>query len=126
MAAGSQSMKILLVEDSQQIAARLQELLEMDAGVRVVRIVADQKSAIAAAREFAYDAMILDLELASGSGFGVLEVLGDKQPPTIVMTNHAHPQYRRRALALGACHFLDKAVEFEKVPELLAAMRAGG
>ena len=43
--------------------------------------------------------MILDLQLAKGTGFGVLSQLRDKRPVTVVLTNYALPEYRRRALA---------------------------
>ena len=117
-------MRVLLVEDSPPIAQRMRELLESDPDVRVAEVVADQAAAIAAARASSFDVMVLDLELAIGSGFGVMEALGENKPPTVVVTNHAHPQYRRRALALGASHFLDKSTEFDKIPDILAAMRA--
>ena len=115
---------MLLVEDSPYIADRMRELLEMDTGICVALIVADEAAAIAASRAAHYDVMVLDLELATGTGFGVMEALGDGKPKTIVLTNHAHPQYRRRALALGALHFLDKSKEFARLPEILAELRA--
>jgi hypothetical protein len=36
------------------------------------------------------------------------------------MTNYALPQYQAKAKALGIEFFLDKAVDFERLPSILA------
>lgn len=115
---------VLLVEDSPRIAERLRELLVQDAGVRVLATVDDESSAIRALGELPVDLLILDLQLREGTGFGVLEAVGERRPTTIVMTNYALPQYRERARALGVDHFLNKANDFERLPEIVAQVRA--
>jgi hypothetical protein len=40
------------------------------------------------------------------------------------MTNYALPQYRERARRLGVEHFLNKEKDFERLPEIVAGMRA--
>jgi CheY-like chemotaxis protein len=100
---------VLLVEDSPRIAERIRELLEQEA--------------LQALRQLPVDLMILDLQLKIGTGFGVLEAIGIKRPPTIVMTNYALPQYRERARHFGVEHFLNKAQDFEKLPGLVAGLR---
>ena len=97
----------------------------MEEGLRVLATVEDEPSAIQALRELPVDILILDLELKVGTGFGVLEALGTGRPPTIVMTNYALPQYRDRARKLGVEHFLNKAMDFDRLPEIVAGIRAG-
>ncbi len=116
-------LRILLVEDSPRIAERLRELLVQEAGVAVVATVDDETSAIRALREMSVDLLILDLQLKTGTGFGVLESVGKNRPPTIVMTNYALPQYRERARQLGVEHFLNKEKDFERLPEIVAGIR---
>ncbi len=116
-------LRILLVEDSPRIAERLRELLDQEAGVSVVATVDDETSAIRALREMSVDLLILDLQLKTGTGFGVLESIGRNRPPTIVMTNYALPQYRERARQLGVEHFLNKEKDFERLPEIVAGIR---
>lgn len=116
---------VLLVEDSPRIAERVRELLLQEDGVRVLATVEDEKSAIRALGELQVDLLILDLQLKVGTGFGVLEALGNRRPPTIVMTNYALPQYRERAKQLGVEHFLNKAMDFERLPEIVSEIRAG-
>jgi two-component system OmpR family response regulator len=114
---------VLLVEDSPRIAERVRELLQQE-GLRVLATVDDEPSAIRALRDLPIDLLILDLQLKIGTGFGVLEAIGIERPPTIVMTNYALPQYRERARKLGVEHFLNKAMDFEKLPEIVAEIRA--
>jgi hypothetical protein len=42
-----------------------------------------------------------------------------------VMTNYALPQYVERARRFGVEHFLNKARDFERLPGIVADMRAG-
>ena len=117
------AMNVLLVEDSDRIAERIRDLLGTDPEVSIVATVRDQQSAIDTARNGAVDVMILDLQLAIGTGFGVLDALGPQRPKTIVMTNYALPQYRELARRYGVEHFLDKSVDFDRLPEILDEMR---
>jgi len=116
-------LRILLVEDSPRIAERLRELLGQESGVAVVATVDDETSAVRALRELSVDLLILDLQLKTGTGFGVLESVGRDRPPVIVMTNYALPQYRERARQLGVEHFLNKEKDFERLPEIVAGIR---
>jgi CheY-like chemotaxis protein len=120
----SADLGVLLVEDSPRIAERMRELLQQE-GLLVLATVDDEPSAIKALRDLPVDVLILDLQLRTGTGFGVLEALGPQRPPTIVMTNYALPQYRERARKLGVEHFLNKAMDFERLPEIVAEIRAG-
>ncbi|HXS29853.1 MAG TPA: response regulator [Steroidobacteraceae bacterium] len=113
---------MLLVEDSPRIAERIRELLEQDGGVRILATVDSEATAIQALRQLPVDLMILDLQLKVGTGFGVLEAIGIKRPPTIVMTNYALPHYRERARHFGVEHFLNKAQDFDKLPGLVAGL----
>lgn len=117
-------LRVLLVEDSPRIAERVRELLVQEEGVRVLDTVADETSALRALTEQAVDVLILDLQLKVGTGFGVLEALGTHRPTTIVMTNYALPQYRERARQLGVEHFLNKAMDFERLGEIMAEVRS--
>jgi CheY-like chemotaxis protein len=119
----SRALRVLLVEDSPRIAEMLRDMLESDGGVRVVEVVSDEQSAIRQARQAEIDVMILDLQLAKGTGFGVLSQLRDKRPVTVVLTNYALPEYRRRALALGAEYFLDKSKDLEKLQSIMTDLR---
>lgn len=124
VAVAEKELRVLLVEDSPRIAERVRELLVQEEGVRVLDIVADESAAVRALGELEVDVLILDLQLKVGTGFGVLEALGSRRPTTIVMTNYALPQYRERARQLGVEHFLNKAMDFERLGEIMAEVRS--
>jgi DNA-binding NarL/FixJ family response regulator len=72
------------------------------------------------------DVVILDLHLNRGTGFGVLRALPRLERPRpviIIFTSYDLPEYRRQAMALGADQFLDKAQDFERIPQLLQTIR---
>jgi len=119
-----EGLGVLLVEDSARIAERLCELLLQGGGVQVLATVVDEISAIRALRELPVDLLILDLQLKTGTGFGVLESMGATRPLTIVMTNYALPQYQERARQLGVEYFLNKEKDFERLPQIVADIRA--
>lgn len=116
-------LHVLLVEDSQRLAERIRELIELNADTLVVKTVADETSAVLAVRSEKIDLIVLDLQLVSGTGFGVLEQLGPDRPPVIVLTNYALPQYEARARSLGAEHFLDKSRDYERLVDIVGSYR---
>jgi DNA-binding NarL/FixJ family response regulator len=67
--------------------------------------------------------VLLDLQLASGTGIDVLRQVHGQVPDTvfIVLTNHSSPQYRRICLAAGATHFVDKS-ETPAVRQIIEAL----
>lgn len=112
-------LRVLLVEDSRRLAERIRELIELNEEAIVVKTVFDEESAIEAARKERIDLIVLDLQLQSGTGFGVLEQLGPRRPPVVVLTNYALPQYEKRAHDLGVEYFLDKSRDFERLSEIV-------
>ena len=111
--------RVLLVEDSRVLTDRLRETFAGLEGVELVAAVADESAAVEAASGKGIDAIILDLQLSQGTGFGVLERLGRKRPLVIVFTNYVLPEYQRRAAALGVEYFLNKARDYERLPQLI-------
>ena len=117
-------LRVLLVEDSRRLAERIRELIELNEDATVVKTVYDEASAIEAARKERIDLIVLDLQLQSGTGFGVLEQLGSDRPPVVVLTNYALPQYEKRAHDLGVEYFLDKSRDFERLSEIIGRYRS--
>jgi DNA-binding NarL/FixJ family response regulator len=116
-------MKVLLVEDSARLTARIKEALEQLEGIDVVGTADTEQSAVEIARRVSPDVIVLDLQLRTGTGFGVLKSLGMPRPGVIVLTNYSLPEYRRRAAELGVKHFLDKSRDYERLPEILQGFR---
>jgi two-component system OmpR family response regulator len=106
------------------LVERLRESLDGLENVEVVGAVADETAAVAAAREHAVDVIILDLQLKEGTGFGVMQRLGKARPLIIVFTNYMLPEYQRLAQSMGVEHYLNKSVDYERLPQLLSEISA--
>ena len=116
------SLRVLLVEDSSLLAARLAELIRRLPDVDLIDTVDTEAEALKRISAASPDVLILDLHLRDGTGFGVLRSLrrGDRRPKIIILTNFGLPEYRREAELLGAEAFLDKSRDYFRLPALLS------
>lgn len=116
-----QGLRVLLVEDSKVLTERLTEALNQIPEVELIATADTEAGAIAAVKRDSVDVIILDLHLKQGTGFGVMRGLAAVQPKPriVVLTNYDLPEYKNAALALGATHFLDKARDYERLPDVL-------
>jgi DNA-binding NarL/FixJ family response regulator len=116
-----EAIRVLLIEDSAVLAERLREMLQQMPGVDLVGMAGSEKEAVALLARTPADALILDLHLSQGNGFGVIgamRTLG-ASAEVVILTNYTMPQYQRRAQALGVHYFLDKAREFDSISDVL-------
>jgi DNA-binding NarL/FixJ family response regulator len=123
-------LRVVIVEDSPIIRARLAEALAEIPNVAVVGHAETEAEAITILGDAGWDAAVLDLQLKKGTGLGVLKAVGHDRRPAhakiIVFTNYAFPQYKDRSLKLGADYFFDKSREFHRVREVLSRLAGGG
>ena len=114
-------LRVLLVEDSKVLRERLSEAIRQIPEVELVGTAETEAGALAAVKRDKVDVVILDLHLKQGTGFGVMRGLAQAQakPRIIVLTNYDLPEYKNAALALGATHFLDKARDYGRLPDVL-------
>lgn len=77
-------------------------------------------------REFP-DIMILELELPDRNGIELLRELKSlgSSCKVVVITSQTGSHYREECLELGAVFFLDKTLEFEKLPVVLKELCSG-
>jgi DNA-binding NarL/FixJ family response regulator len=119
----STSLRVLLVEDSSLLAARLGELIRRLPDVDLIDTVQTEAEAVERISAALPDVLILDLHLRAGSGFGVLRSLArDRQtrrPKIVILTNFGLPEYRREAENFGVEAFLDKSRDYFRLPALL-------
>lgn len=124
LAKGSTPMKVLLVEDSVLIRNALMEILIGSPDLTIDGIAATQSNAISLLDEQQFDMLLVDIELAQGNGFEVIrhtqrDDYPYPQPVFVMLTNHAHPQYRTLAKNLGVKHFFDKSMDFDLAIETI-------
>ena len=115
-------MNLYIVEDSIPVRERIVRTLEGLENLDIVGTAEDVAPAIAGLTGASPDALILDLQLPSGSGLEVLKAVRQRLPRlrVIVMTNFAAEPYRKAAMAAGGEVFLDKSADFERVRDILA------
>ena len=126
---GTAVLRVLLVEDLPRVQLMLRELIEEPGRFDVVGIADTEDEAVHQFEQRQPDVVVVDLNLRSGTGMGVLQRIrqrqGDAHPLLIVLTNHTLPVLRQACERAGADHFLDKSREFARV-RLLIEERARG
>ena len=113
-------MRVLVVDDSAAVRARLVTLLRDVDGVELVAEAEDGTRAVSLARVMTPHLVFLDLDLRGESGLDILQVLKDKReaPTVIILTNHAGDGYAEHCRALGADFFFDKSSQFQQAIEV--------
>jgi len=118
-------LKVVLIEDSSLLCQALGDVLDELSGVKVVGQAEDERSAIELLQRQQPHLAIVDLQLRSGSGLGVLRALSRDpdqfgSPRAVVFSSHGEASIRERCFALGVERFFDKATQ---AGELLAYVR---
>ena len=114
-------MRILVVDDSASVRARLVALLVREVPGASVYQARDGDEALDLARVERVHVVILDLHLPGKSGLEVLSAMKaiPSPPRVLVLTGDPSEHLRRACLANGAAGFLDKSTEFARLPEIV-------
>lgn len=114
-------MKILIVEDNEELNNTLKEILEIND--YIVDSVFDGEQALEFANLYEYDLIILDIMLPKIDGYKVCQILREKgnNTPVLMLTAKDTLQDKVKGLDIGADDYLVKPFEIE---ELLARVRA--
>ena len=123
-------MRILIAEDDEALARFVRQGLEGEH--YTVDVLADGEQARAAAIEFEYDVVILDLNLPKLDGVSVLRHLRLKKPslPVLVLTQRTRVEDRVQCLDTGADDYVPKRLSSTSLDilhirqDLLAKIRA--
>lgn len=126
-------ISIFVAESSDSVREALRELIaEMD-GAELAGMSGDACGAIEGYLERAHmhvppQVMILGLQLADGSGLGVLQFVKRRFPLTrvIMLCDCTSAMYQERCTSQGADYFFDKATEFPRVQEVLCGLARVG
>jgi two-component system response regulator DevR len=114
-------VKLFLVDDSAIIRQRITTLLQGFPQVEITGQYETTTAAIQGITQTPPDVILLDLELGSTSGLDVLHYASRHFPTikVIMLTNYCDELTRSQCLKAGAYLFLDKTLEFDKVPRSL-------
>jgi DNA-binding NarL/FixJ family response regulator len=98
-------LKVLIIEDSPEIAAGISDRLLQSGQCEIVGHAASEQLALdwSFQNEGGFDVAILDLLLPEGSGFGVLAHMSKYQPgKVVVLSEYVSPVMAERCKAAGA------------------------
>ncbi|MGD0961052.1 MAG: PAS domain S-box protein [Methylomonas sp.] len=117
-----QKLRILVVEDNQDIAESLAILLEIDG--HKIRIANNGSAALEIARSEQLDVILLDIGLPEMDGYSVAQALrssnGHERTLLIALTGYGQPEDRKKSRAAGFDEHLVKPVNIEILRKLLA------
>ena len=113
-------MKIVIVDDSAALRARLVEMLSRIEGIEVIGQAQDAPQGLASIHALRPEVVVLDIQMPGGSGIDVLREVKRDYPETIVimLTNHEDSQYRAKCMALQADYFLSKSTDSSLLVEI--------
>jgi len=120
-------LQIVLVEDSPLLRGLLAGILGELEGVEVVGMAADEAAALGVLQEHPADLAIVDLDLARGSGLGVLRALQRHPerygpPRAVVFSNYGHPHLRDYCRTLGVARYFDKSLQLADLIDYVQAI----
>ena len=106
--------RVLIVDDDESTRLLLARLLSKDMKLEA-QLVGTCEQALRLARNFAYDAILLDLQMPGIGGFEVLKEIragsANMATPVLIVSVLADPESNERCIALGADGYLVKPVE---------------
>lgn len=120
----SQSINILIIDDSNIILKSLYQLLIDIPVINEIICVNDALTGISKMKVNMPDLLILDINLIGMSGMNVLRwvrLMKSSQPIIIILTNNTISEYRNECLNMGANYFLDKSRDFLQIQEIITA-----
>ena len=122
-------LKTYIVEDSPVIRENLIATLEELVPVNVVGTAEEESTAISwlTHDSTTCDLLIVDIFLKNGSGLGVLKAAQglDRTMKTVVLSNYATSDMRRKCLELGADRVFDKSNEIDALIHYCTRLAAG-
>jgi DNA-binding NarL/FixJ family response regulator len=119
-------LRVLIADDSRPIADMLTELITDRGRVEVVGVGDSEDGVMRAIRDLKPDVVVLDLQLAAGSGTEVIRaVRADpvlKPTRLLVTSNHVSAPMRTGCMELGADHFFDKVKELDALAKRIGEL----
>ncbi len=114
-------MRVLVVEDDDQIAQNIHEFLTKEGFV--VELSSDGEDGEFRAVEESFDAIVLDINLPRKNGFEIIKTLRENgiTTPVVMLTAYSDVEDRIKGLNLGADDYLSKPFSIE---ELVARVHA--
>ena len=118
------TIKILIVDDKEQVRKDLRTLLTLNSEIEIVGEAVEGREAVRQVEALQPDAILLDLEMPIMDGYQTASQVKELAPScrVIVLTVHDYPAARTKAFQSGADSFIVKGNPIE---ELIQAILGG-
>ena len=113
-------MKVLIVDDEPLARARLKRLLSQFTHYRCVGEAENLHDALACCAKTEPDVLLLDIEMAGGSGLTLASQLMQQALPPAIIFVTAHPQHALDAYQVSPADYILKPVSAERLGQALA------
>jgi DNA-binding NarL/FixJ family response regulator len=116
-------VKIIIVDDSDLVRKCVREILNEHNDFNCAGEAGNIDEGLRLVLDVKPDVIILDIVMPGGSGLLLLRTVKAMEPgcKVIMLSSDSDEQIRRKAAALGADSFLDKAFEFENLADTIRA-----
>ncbi len=127
MAKADKPYSLLIIDDSEIVSQRVASLIRDHADCYEILFANNPLEAYQKLNNQNFHFVIADIHLEDQKRFDLIKYIKnlEKAPKLIVLTNQVSQQHKVSYLALGADFFIDKSVEFEKLPDILNCEIAG-
>ena len=121
-------IRVVFVDDHTLVRQSLIKTISADPGFEVVGEAGRGDEAVALISRLKPDVVVLDINLPSLDGFGVVEAVRRTLPDTrfVFVTMHEDDAHIQRALRVGADGYVPKTASCQEVIAALGSVAAGG
>ena len=118
---------VLLAEDHIIVRDGLRSLLSLEKDIRVVAEAGNGRQAVALAREFTPDVVVMDIAMPLLNGIEATRQILRAAPATrvLILSAHSDDAYVERLMALGAAGSLSKQSAADILPKAIRQVHAG-
>lgn len=120
-------IRVLLADDENLIRTALATMLALEDDIEIVAQTESGEGAVTAAKEFAPDVAVLDLQMGGIDGIEAATAIAAAVPScaSIIVTSHGRPGYLKKALSAGVRGFLPKTTSASTLAEVVRTVHGG-
>jgi DNA-binding NtrC family response regulator len=123
MQSQAKTLTVLVVDDQSAIRDVLRRILDKAGGYAIAEA-GSVSDALKTIGRTPPDAVVLDISMPGGPGFGLIKALQHMQADTKIMVLSSHHEMRSEVLAMGAHAFLPKTTPSKRVLATLEGILA--
>lgn len=113
-------LKVMVVEDDQEIRRILKKMIEKQDGFEVVSDCGDFPSAITDFSQYRPEVVFMDIDLNGASGMDCAKVMTELDPRVKIIFATAHSEFMANAFEIYAFDYLVKPFNMERVEKTLS------